>query len=104
MKKRTISHSNKLKQAGVGLSGCATQQTSTVNRGGREEEEEEARKEGRQEGRKEQKNSKKQEKTSQESQQKTHREREKCLGEERQVVTLTNCATQTQPNQTNPQR
>ena len=64
MKKRTISHSNKLKQAGVGLSGCATQQTSTVNRGGREEEEEEARKEGRQEGRKEQKNSKKQEKTS----------------------------------------
>ena len=36
MKKRTIEHSNK--EAGVGLSGCATQQTSTVNRGGREEE------------------------------------------------------------------
>ena len=36
MKKRTIEHSNK--EAGVGLSECATQQTSTVNRGGREEE------------------------------------------------------------------
>ena len=46
MKKRTIEHSNK--EAGVGLSGCATQQTSTVNRGGREEE-------GRKEERKEQK-------------------------------------------------
>ena len=78
MKKRTIEHSNKEAEQELDSRGVrATQQTSTVNRGGREEE---GRKKGTKKHQEERKNKSRKSTTTTK-----HREREisSCLGEER---------------------